>query len=391
VRTPVCLVVSLGLACTHSRPAPPVSWDTEAGVLAAGGNAAYAWLFYDSGMARYVVGLHGPTQRQACESYSQLGNDADSDYWYMALAFGGSGVGIYQAVPGPPSSNLATTSVAVELLHRYRGTFQAAYGAMAGDVTITVAPTVADFRAGRSLWLSGRLSWPAVPRTSLLCSGSFPVDGGVSAAQASCLCEDPSGVQSTCDTGLLENCCAQATDDNLLTFEIPPTEAKPCLGLCNYVAGLPNLCSQELTGASGDGAVDTRSASTTCQGTPCEGKGWPSVAVRLASDQVTPADVQFVFPDGRTVSGDSQGGCPMWAPQIPAELSCQTGIVLGIGDTEIVVRVAPAGLMAAETTVEVGPKNYCAANIAYITASTVNGAVEISTPEYRSPCAELGL
>jgi hypothetical protein len=81
----------------------------------------------------------------------------------------------------------------------------------------------------------------------------------------------------------------------------------------------------------------------------------------------------------------------MWPPQIPAELSCDTGIMLGDQDTEVVVRVAPAGLVAAEATVQVGPKNYCAANIAYVTVSVADGAVEISAPEYRSPCVELGL
>jgi hypothetical protein len=79
-------VIEAGVIDTHEAPAPVASWDTEAGVLVTGKNALYSWLFYDGGEPRYIVGLHAPTQRQACESYTALGmQDPDSDYWYVAL------------------------------------------------------------------------------------------------------------------------------------------------------------------------------------------------------------------------------------------------------------------------------------------------------------------
>jgi hypothetical protein len=161
--------------------------------------------------------------------------------------------------------------------------------------------------------------------------------------------------------------------------------------MCRFVVGLPDLCTQELGGTGGDASAEDGSSSDGCHHTACEGKFWPAVAVRFASDQIARADVQFILSDGRVFSGDSQMGCPMWPPQIPAELSCDTGFILGDQDTEIVIRVAPAGLVPAQATVQVAPKNYCAANIAYITVSVLDGAVEISAPEYRSPCVELGL
>ncbi|HEX7505732.1 MAG TPA: hypothetical protein VF550_03100 [Polyangia bacterium] len=391
MRTLLCFVVALALACTHRAPAPVVSWDTEVGVLAAGSNALYSWRFYGEREAHYTVGLHAPTLRQACESYSHLG-DTNSDYWYVALDFDDTVAGTYQ-VASAGSADGGAKSVAVSLLHRFRGSFKESYTAVAGEVTIAVAPTFADSRAGESLRLMGWLSWPAVPKTTVRCSGSFTLDGGVvQDLQASCQCKDSLGVESTCETAPMENCCAKATDDNLLRFEVPATDAKPCVSMCRYAVGVPDLCSQELGGTGADGSLETGSPSTSCRGTHCEGLGWPDLAVRFASDKISTGDVQFIFPDGRVFSADSQGGgCPMWPPQIPAELSCAAGIIVGMTDTEVTVRVAPAGLVAGEETVKVGPKNYCAAHIAYVTVSVADGAVEISTPEYRSPCVELGL
>jgi hypothetical protein len=389
VRTLLCLVAILGLACSQRAKAPPVSWDTQASVLAAGRNALYSWRFHEGGVARYTVALHAPTQKQACESHSQLGEDLSSDYWYMDLDFGDSVAGTYQV--GAVGVDAGARSVEAPLLHREGGSFREDYEAVAGEVTIAAAPSFADFRAGVGLSLQGWLSWPALPRTTVMCSGTFPVDGGIAAGQASCVCKDPLGVQSTCETVPPEDCCRKAAAGDLLTFEIPATEAKPCVGMCRYAVGVPDLCSQELGGPGRDGSVETGLAPVICRGTDCERKGWPQVAVRFASNQIAQGDVFFIVPDGRAFSGDSQGGCPMWPPQIPAELSCDVGIIMGEGDTKVGVRVAPAGLVAAEAAVEVAPKNYCAANIAYITASVAEGAVSISAPEYRSPCAELGL
>jgi hypothetical protein len=158
--------------------------------------------------------------------------------------------------------------------------------------------------------------------------------------------------------------------------------------MCRLVVGLPDLCTQELAGSGRDASAEDGSV---CRHTACEGRFWPQVAVRFASDQVTRADVQFIYPDGSVFPGDSQPGCPMGPPQIPAELSCNAGIIMGVEDTEMTVRVAPPGLVPAQTTVQVAPKNYCAVDIAYITVSVVDGAVQISAPEYRSPCVESGL
>lgn len=402
MKTLFCFVVLFSFACAEraksnlatrdaqaeSRDAQAGSWYAQAGVLAAGTNAFYSWRFYEEGRAHYTVGLHAETQKQACASYSPP-LDRESDYWYMSLYFGNAVAGTYQ-VGEVGSSNELGRALEVSLLHRYQGRFLEHYKAVAGEVTIAAAPTFVDARAEARLILTGWLAWPAVPRTTVVCSGWYPEDGGIAAGQTSCRCKDSVGVESTCETELFKDCCVKATGDELLRLEIKATNAKPCAGMCNFLAGLPDYCSQVLVDPVRDASIETVLDATTCNST-CERNTWPQVAVRFASDQIKKSDVLFVVPNVGRFSGDSQSSCPMLPPESPAELSCSAGIILGAGDTEVSVRIAPSGLTASEVKVTVAPKNHCAVDIAYITAKVVNGTVVISEPEYRSPCAELGL
>jgi hypothetical protein len=114
---------------------------------------------------------------------------------------------------------------------------------------------------------------------------------------------------------------------------------------------------------------------------------WPRLALRTASDRINEADVQFVLSDGTVVPGTNQPGYPLMDQASLAEFGWLTCVFAD--QSEVRVRVAPAGLVAAEIVVEVGPQNYCGAHIAYVTASVVGDMVVLSPPEYRSPCLEL--
>lgn len=251
VRTRFCFVAAAGLACSHrgmstsgardaearledgeTQSSQPQAgpWNEQAGAVAAGANALYSWRYDEDGRAQYTVALHAGAQKQACASYSAPKGGA-SDYWYMFLHFGDAVAGTYY-VGGIGAADEKGTALEATLVHRYPGTFGAQYRPVAGAVTIVVAPTFVDARAGASLSLTGWLGWSSLPRTTIGCSGSYPVDGGGAAGTSSCLCEDPSGAQSTCETTVpYGDCCVNPIGGGLVRVDIPVTDAKPCEGI----------------------------------------------------------------------------------------------------------------------------------------------------------------
>jgi hypothetical protein len=237
------LLVLLGLACggNDSRP----TWRTVLGTLEGSGHAVYSWRFYGAdGPARFTVGIHAQGQNEACRSYSLLGEDQGSDYWFLALDFGDSRAGTYQVVPIRGTA-AGPGSVEVALLHRYRGSYVENYVAVSGEIAVATAPTFSDFRAGVPLVLSGWISWPAQPKQQLKCAGSFSQDQDA-AAQLECSCKDPSGNLSTCEPSAVgENCCVLG-DIGSVVVEIPKTEASPCAGMCRFLVGLSDPCSANL-------------------------------------------------------------------------------------------------------------------------------------------------